>query len=88
MEVYFEFFQKAKPSLLTLNPNLIDCCFSGLTVATLMKYNQHILQGSIPFKKQLVKSMVGQKGIDGFSYLYHNALVIAFNLNNFRFLHS
>ncbi|XP_017739752.1 PREDICTED: zinc finger protein with KRAB and SCAN domains 2-like [Rhinopithecus bieti] len=31
---------EAKPSLLTLNPTLIDCCFSGLTVATLMKYNK------------------------------------------------
>lgn len=54
MEVYFEFFQKAKPSLLTLNPNLIDCCFSGLTVATLMKYNQHMLQGSIPLKEKKI----------------------------------
>lgn len=64
MEVYFEFFQKAKPSLLTLNPNLIDCCFSGLTVATLMKYNQHMLQGSIPFKKNLGKTVVEEEGID------------------------
>ncbi|XP_072869174.1 uncharacterized protein [Chlorocebus sabaeus] len=29
---------EAKPSLLTLNPTLIDCCFSGLTAADLMKY--------------------------------------------------
>lgn len=37
-------FQKAKPSFLTLNSNLIDCYFSGLTLAALMKYNHHMPQ--------------------------------------------